>query len=100
MHRPLDTNKPVDSHLSPKPLRVIVHLFGPQAHQAGTRKLELSIGPETTCRQLKGRIAGKVPAIAESIAKSRIAINHRFADSKQTVREKDELALIGMICDA
>lgn len=82
------------------PLKVKVKLFGPQAALAGTREVEVEVeagGVAATAGGVKAALAAMVPAIAATVGSSRIAINHEFAADADPVRERDEVALIGMV---
>ena len=75
----------------------LVRLFGPQAVDAGTRRLEVDLGESATCRELKQRIGELRPAIKASLPSSRIAVNHKFVPDDHPIDPADELALIGMV---
>ena len=79
-------------------MTVTVLLFGPQAQQAGRREVALDLpGQTATCADIRRALAGEVPALHESVTRSRLAVNHEYADDQQPVREGDEVALIGMV---
>ena len=42
-------------------------------------------------------LADAMPQLRGSLATSRVAVNHRFADKNERIDEGDEVALIGMV---
>ena len=78
-------------------MRVRVLLFGPQADAAGRSAVELELPEPADCRTLRERLAAAHPELAPSMAASRLAVNHEFAPPEQTIREGDEVALIGLV---
>lgn len=77
--------------------RITIRLFGPQAQLAATHELALELPSAPTCGDLRRRLAEAVPALAPSLASSRLAVNHAFADDDTPVAASDEVALIGMV---
>jgi molybdopterin converting factor small subunit len=73
-----------------------VKLFGPEAKAAGTR--EVAVTPVAgTCAALRQALAEKYPALSPLLANCRFAVNHEFVELDHTVKESDEIALIGMV---
>lgn len=75
---------------------VTVLLFGPQAALAGVRQLRLDV-PEGTVAGVRAALAAACPALAASLASSRLAVNQEFAGDADLVSASDEIALIGMV---
>ncbi len=79
-------------------MRVSVLLFGPQATLAGARSVDLAIEKEApSVSDVLAALHEAAPALTGSLASSRLAINHEFAAADQTIRQGDEVALIGMV---
>lgn len=78
-------------------MKVRVLLFGPQADAAGRREVVISLGADRSCRAVMGELGAACPALAGSLASSRLAVNHEFAEESRLVTEGDEVALIGMV---
>lgn len=78
-------------------MTITVQLFGMQARLADTRALRLDLPDQADCRAALERLAADCPALSESIAASRLAVNHRYAEPDQRLLPGDEVALIGMI---
>jgi len=76
---------------------VQVKLFGPQAVLAEARVVTVRVGDGATGRDLRRALAQAVPALAQSLPGSRLAINHAYAADDQVVTAADEVALIGMV---
>lgn len=76
-----------------------VKLFGPYADAAGARAVRVSHeGNDAPCAEdLLESIAAQRPALRPLLPRSRLAVNNRFAQPRQTVRASDEIALIGML---
>ena len=72
-----------------------VKIFGPQAQLAGVRTLQVEADPNVAA--ILEALAAASPALAPSLASSRLAVNHGYAAPEDTVKPEDELALIGMI---
>lgn len=79
-------------------MRVSVLLFGPQATLAGARSVDVDVPTEApTASDVLLALRETAPALAGSLASSRLAVNHEFATSDQSIRQGDEVALIGMV---
>lgn len=78
-------------------MNIDVKLFGPQARLAGARALRVELGETPTVAQVRAALAEISPALAPSLAASRFAVNHEFANDADTVKATDEVALIGMV---
>ena len=79
-------------------MEVTVLLFGPQSLQAGAGHVTVRIEQEepTTADVMAG-LRESVPALADSLGTSRLAVNHEFAEAQQKIRSGDEVALIGLV---
>ncbi len=79
-------------------MQVSVQLFGPQAKLAGTSEVSLDL-PETsaTCTELRRQLSQLHPELAESLPSSRLAVNHEFVSDGYTLKQNDEIALIGLV---
>jgi len=79
-------------------MTVRVKLFGPQARWIGDRELSVEL-PDAgaNCAGLRLALAELDDRLAQSLASSRLAINHRFAADDDAISPGDEVALIGMI---
>lgn len=83
---------------TPETKRVEVLLFGPQAELAGVRSVGIDIAAgRTTCAEALSLVAERCAALRPSIASSRLAVDHAFADGCAVLRGDEELALIGMV---
>ena len=76
---------------------ITVKLFGPQAKLAGAREVQVELARPATAGDVLAALAGHVPALAASMASSRLAVNKAFAQPADPVDPADEVALIGMI---
>lgn len=77
--------------------RITVKLFGPQARLAGASELAVEVPEPATCRAIVAQLRAAAPALAASLANSRLAVNHAFAADDEPVAANDEVALIGMV---
>lgn len=78
-------------------MSITVKLLGPQAQLAGARELRLALAGTPTVGALRAALAQASPALAPSLASSRLAVNHEFASDSDTIKATDEVALIGMV---
>ncbi len=77
---------------------LLVLVFGPQAHTAGTDRLHIQgILFPVSAGELMTEIAATYPDLAASLGVSRIAINHEFATPDSSIAYGDEVALVGLI---
>jgi molybdopterin converting factor small subunit len=76
-------------------LRVLI--FGPEAARAGRDHVPVTLNEDRTCGAVLRAVALVCPAIAPMLAGARLAVNSKFADAAQVVRDGDEVALIGMV---
>jgi molybdopterin synthase catalytic subunit len=75
-----------------------VLIFGHQAISAGTRSLAIEVAATPcTAADVLAAIGAASPALLPSLASSRLAVNHEFADAGQLISGREELALIGMV---
>lgn len=79
-------------------MRIDVLLFGPQAELAQTDRVAVQIdSADATVTLVMTELATAVPALAESLESSRLAVNHAYAASDDAITSGDEVALIGMV---
>lgn len=76
---------------------ITVKLFGPQAQLAQARQVRLDLAEVPTVGALRAALAEAKPALAPSLAASRVAVNHAFAADSDMISADDEVALIGMV---
>ncbi len=76
---------------------ITVKLFGPQAQLAQAREVRLDLAEAPTVGALRAALAEAKPALAPTLAASRVAVNHEFATDCDMISTKDEVALIGMV---
>jgi len=69
-------------------------LFAAARDLAGRDSVRLELPPKASVADLSDALAATVPALATILPKSRIAVNHEFADPEQALREGDEIAVI------
>ena len=74
-----------------------INLFGPQARLAESDTLEIRADAPLTAAALLQRIGTDAPALADSIAVSRIASNHSYVTPDTMLDPGAELALIGLV---
>ena len=79
-------------------MQVKVKLFGPQAQRVGRRHVRVELADDdATCAALRRALHEAAPQLADTLADSRFAVNHEYADESRTIRADDEVALIGMV---
>jgi len=79
-------------------MTIVVKLFGPQARMCGRTEVSLEVSGEgATYDALTKQLAEAEPSLRESLATSRLAVNHEYALPEQISREGDDVALIGMV---
>jgi molybdopterin converting factor small subunit len=78
-------------------LNLDVRLFGPQAVLAGRRVVAVRVPNPATAADVLAALGRAEPTLAESVRRSRLAVNHEFVDAADAVAAGDEVALIGMV---
>ena len=79
-------------------MRVTVKLFGPAAQRAGAREAAVTLEPgRATCGDVKLALTRAVPAVADLIPASRLAVNQEFAADDDVVSSGDEVALVALV---
>lgn len=78
-------------------MRFTLLLFGPQAAAIMASRIEVESPAPATPASLLASIAAQHPALATSIAATRIARNGGFAHPDEPLSPSDELALIAMV---
>lgn len=78
-------------------MKVTVKLFSAEALAAGTREVAIELPSGATCVDVRRALAAVLPVIAPRLERCRIAVNHEFAADEASVRETDEVALIGPV---
>ncbi len=78
--------------------RLMIKLFGPQAKAIGAPAVCVHVAAErVSCGALRQAIADQHPALADSIAISRLAVNCAFVPDDAAVCGSEEIALIGQV---
>ncbi len=79
-------------------VRASVRLFGPQAGLSGRRTIDVRIVPGvTTCADVLTQLESSCAALTDSLASSRLAVDHELATTDTRLTGDEELALIGMV---
>ena len=73
---------------------VVVKLFAQVRERAGRSEIQLDLPADAVVSDVAPALAASVPAIAELLGVSRIAVNRAFAAPDAPVRPGDELAVI------
>lgn len=76
---------------------ITVKFFGPQAQLAECSEIEIELGADATATDAMQAVAQACPVLADSIPKSRLAINHEIVTGDCAVIPDAEVALIGML---
>lgn len=79
---------------SSRSLRVRVRLFAVVAERLGTRQLELVVPGGARAATVRDELARRAPAQRGLLELCRLAVNGRYADPEQPLRDGDEVALI------
>jgi molybdopterin converting factor small subunit len=72
---------------------VIVNLFAGMAESAGTRRLDLEWTGGSVA-ELRRRIGDRIPAIAELLARSAVAVGNSYAADADQVPGEADVAII------
>ncbi len=75
-------------------MEVTVQLFGPARETAGTDRAVVRVDPPATPRTILDALGSAFPALAPVLSRSRVAVNHAYADHATTVEADDEVAVI------
>jgi MoaE-MoaD fusion protein len=78
-------------------MRIVIRLFGPEAQRLGRREVAVNAAEPVTCGALTDLLGKQHPELAANLPRCRLAVNHKFADRDDLVREGDEVALIGQV---
>lgn len=79
-------------------MQIKVLLFGPQAQLAGKSAVTLDLpDDDATASRVLATLGEYAAPLAPTLASSRLAINHAYAQPGDAVTEQDEIALIGMV---
>lgn len=78
-------------------MNVRVLLFGPAAAAVGCGEVVVQARAGATCGEVLEAVAAAEPRIAEVARGGRLAVNHKFAEARQVVKDGDEVALIVMV---
>jgi molybdopterin converting factor small subunit len=76
---------------------VTVLIFGPEAAAVGSSSVRVSLEEPGTCSKLRERLGEEIAALRPFLKTARLAVNSEFAGLDLTIREGDEVALIGMV---
>lgn len=77
-------------------MRVRVLLFGPAADAAGQGAVEVQLDADRTCAAVLDALA-RMRGLGPLVPSCRLAVNHEFAPPHRTIRDSDEVALIGLV---
>ncbi len=81
-----------------KARRLTIRLFGPQAKAIGAPLVCVHVAADTvSCGALRQALADQHPALAQSVAISRLAVNCAFVPDDAVVCGSEEIALIGQV---
>jgi molybdopterin synthase catalytic subunit len=75
-------------------MRIRVRLFAALAEGAGTRALDLELPGGTRTVDVRDALMIRYPHLGPLMGRSAFAVNAEYADSEQTLRDLDEVALI------
>lgn len=78
-------------------MTITVKLFGPQAAMAKTREVRLDVDRPATAATVRAALGVEVPALAQTLSGSRIAVDHEYVGDDEPVDGRKEVALIGMV---
>ena len=73
---------------------VIVRLFGPAREAAGADAIELALRAGATAGDALAVLAERVPALADLLPRSRVAVNLTYVDSTTPLAPGDEIAIV------
>ena len=77
---------------------MVVKVFGVQAQRVGGREVRVRVaGEPVTVGAVRRALAGQVPALADSLAGSRLAVDLEYAAEDLVIAPGQELALIGLV---
>jgi molybdopterin converting factor small subunit len=74
-----------------------VLLFGAEAKAVGRPSVQVEVPVGSTCQTIGECLAEAHVALRPFLKSARFAVNSEFAALNRTVREGDEVALIGMV---
>ena len=75
-------------------MELTVRLFGPVRETAGTARAVVRVEPPVTPRTILDALGTSFPELAPVFSRSRVAVNHAYADPAATVDANDEVAII------
>jgi len=79
-------------------MQISVKLLGVVGQMMARREILLDFTTEpVTCDTLKKRLLTECAEHSRVLSACRLAVNHEFAQPDQLVRERDEVAVIGMV---
>lgn len=78
-------------------MKIDILLFGPQAKLAQTNRVAIDLQTPPTVENALAALSEALPEIAQTLAASRLAVNHEYARNGDLLAEGDEVALIGMV---
>ncbi len=71
-----------------------IHLFARARELAGSESVPLELAAGATVAKMRALLTERVPALAELLLVSAIAVNHEFAEDSQGLHPGDEIAVI------
>lgn len=75
-------------------IRVPIRLFGPTREAAGAGEVVVEVEEGSTAGDVIDALRRRVPAVAELLPRSRVAVNLEYVDASTPVRSGDEVAVI------
>ena len=73
---------------------VVVRLFGPAREAAGADAIELALEAGSTAGDALAALAERVPALADLLPRSRVAVNLAYVDATTPLAPGDEIAIV------
>jgi molybdopterin converting factor subunit 1 len=73
-------------------MKIKVLFFANLRDLAGARSLELDLPAETTVQDLKTRLAGDHPTLAQALQSALVAVNREYAFDENVLPEEAEVA--------
>jgi molybdopterin converting factor small subunit len=75
-------------------MKLTVHLFGPVREVVGAGRATVTLGKAPTVANLLSALTAAHPDLEALLARSRVAINHVYADATEPIAPGDEIAVI------
>jgi molybdopterin converting factor subunit 1 len=75
-------------------MELAVHLFGPAREAIGTSCAIVEVAADATVAKLLSALAATHPELESLLARSRVAVNHGYAEPSERLAPDDEIAVI------